>query len=159
MQRRRRTDMVRAARIAGRITAALLAVAASQALALDFRTVSADAAVLYDAPSSKANRMFVVNRGYPLEVIVAVEGWVKVRDAAGALTWIDAKQLTDKARTVMVRAAVVQVRQKPEDSAPVAFQAQQNVLLELVEVSAGWVQVRHRDGGSGYVRAQQVWGV
>jgi hypothetical protein len=25
-------------------------------------------------------------------------------------------------------------------------------------VSGGWVEVRHRDGGSGYVRAQQVWG-
>ena len=45
-----------------------------------------------------------------------------------------------------------QVRQKPEDNAPVAFQASQNVILEYVDASAaGWVQVRHRDGGSGYV--------
>jgi hypothetical protein len=27
-----------------------------------------------------------------------------------------------------------------------------------VNVSGGWIQVRHRDGGTGYVRAQQVWG-
>jgi SH3-like domain-containing protein len=148
--------MKRAARIG---LAALLAAAALPAWALDFRVVSADAAVLYDAPSARANRVYVVNRGYPLEVIVAVEGWVKVRDAAGALTWIEAKQLTDKQRNVMVKVPVVQVRQKPDDGAPVAFQAQQNVLLEVVEVSGGWIQVRHRDGGSGYVKAQQVWGV
>jgi SH3-like domain-containing protein len=80
-----------------------------------------------------------------------------VRDASGGLAWIDSKQLTDK-RTVMVRVPVAQVRQKPDDNAPVAFQAQQNVLLELVEVTGGWLQVRHRDGGSGYVKAQQVWG-
>jgi SH3-like domain-containing protein len=147
--------MGRAARV---IAAAIVAMHAGAALALDFRTVSADAAILYDAPSVKANRLYVVNRGYPLEVIVTVEGWVKVRDATGALTWIEAKQLTDTARTVMVKMPVVQVRQKPEDNAPVAFQAQQNVLLELVETNGQWIQVRHRDGGTGYVKAQQVWG-
>jgi SH3-like domain-containing protein len=145
----------------GLLAAALVAAGAwsAPALALDFRSVAADAAVLYDAPSARSNKLYVVNRGYPLEVIVTVEGWVKVRDANGALTWIDSKQLTDKQRTVMVRVAVAQVRQKPDDSAGIAFQAQQNVLLELVEATGGWLQVRHRDGGTGYVRAQQVWGV
>ena len=84
---------------------------------------------------------------------------MKVRDAAGAFNWIEAKNVSDKQRTVMVRVPVVQVRQKPDDNAPVAFQARENVLLELVEASAGWIQVRHRDGGSGYVKVQQVWGV
>jgi hypothetical protein len=32
------------------------------------------------------------------------------------------------------------------------------VLLELVGVSGSWVQVRHRDGAVGYIKAQQVWG-
>jgi SH3-like domain-containing protein len=141
------------------IVAAMLAsgALAAPALALEFRAVADPAAVLYDAPSAKSSKLFVVNRGYPLEVIVAVEGWIKVRDASGGLAWIEAKQLTDK-RTVMVKVPVAQVRQKPEDSAPVAFQAQQNVILELVEVTGGWIQVRHRDGGTGYVKAQQVWG-
>jgi SH3-like domain-containing protein len=127
------------------------------AQALDFRTVSDPAAVLYDAPSSKSNKLYVVNRGYPLEVIVTVEGFIKVRDANGALAWIEAKQTTDK-RTVMVKVPVAQVRQKPDDGAPVVFSAQQNVLFDLVDVSGGWVQVRHRDGGTGFVKAQQVWG-
>lgn len=125
--------------------------------ALEFRAVSEPAAVLYDAPSSRSNKLYVVNRGYPLEVIVNVEGFLKVRDANGGLAWIETKQTTDK-RTVMVKVPVAQVRQKPDDAAPVVFQAQQNVLLELVEVSGGWLQVRHRDGGTGFVKAQQVWG-
>ena len=134
-----------------------LALIAAPASALEFRAVSDNAAILYDGPTSKSTKLFVVSRGYPLEVVVSVEGWVKVRDAAGAFGWIEAKQLTDK-RTVMVRVPVADVRAKPEESAPVAFQAQQNVVLDLVSVSGGWVQVRHRDGGTGYVRAQQVWG-
>ena len=138
---------------------ALLFFLSSSAFALEFRAVSDDAAVLYDAPSSRANKMYVVNRGYPLEVIVNVQGWVKVRDANGTLTWIEAKQLTDR-RTVMVKAPVAQVRQKPDDNAPIAFQAQQSVLLDFVDVvSGGWVLVRHRDGGTGYVKAQALWGV
>ena len=127
------------------------------ATALDFKAVSEPAAVLYDAPSARSHKLYVVSRGYPLEVIVTVEGWVKVRDANGTLSWIESKQLTDK-RTVIVRVATAAVRQKPDDAAPVAFQAQQNVVLELVDVSGAWIQVRHRDGGTGYVKAQQVWG-
>jgi SH3-like domain-containing protein len=141
------------------VAAAASAVAViSSASAQDFRAVGEPAAILYDGPSVKANRVYVVNRGYPLEVVVTVEGWVKVRDASGALTWIESKHLTGE-RTVVVRVASAPVRQKPDEAAPVAFHAQQNVVLELVEVSGPWVHVRHREAGSGYVRAQQVWGV
>ena len=134
-----------------------LASSALPALALEFRAVGDTAAVLYDAPSARSTKLYVVNRGYPLEVLVTVEGWVKVRDASGAFAWIEAKQLTDK-RTVMVKVPFALVREKPDETAAVAFQAQQSVLLELINVSGGWVQVRHRDGGTGYVRVQQVWG-
>jgi SH3-like domain-containing protein len=127
--------------------------------AAEFRSVAENAAVLYDAPSAKAKKLYVVSHGYPVEVLVVVEGWSKVRDAAGELTWIESKQLSDK-RTVVVRMPLAQVREAADDNAPVAFQAQQNVLLELLEVaSGGWLRVRHRDGQSGYVRVAQVWGV
>jgi SH3-like domain-containing protein len=143
-----------------RCVALALAVSAAAPVAaatLDFRAVAENAAILYDGPTAKSTKLFVVNKGYPLEIVVTVEGWVKVRDASGAFSWIEAKHLTEK-RTVMVKAPVADVRAKPDDAAPVAFQAQQNVLLDVVGVSGGWVQVRHRDGGTGYVRAQQVWG-
>ncbi len=133
-----------------------LFVAAAQAQ--NFRAVGENAAILYDAPSVKAKKLYVVNRGYPLEVTVVLEGWTKVRDAAGEFTWIESRQLTGK-RTVMVKVATVQVRQNADDAAPVAFQARQNVILEFVEaVPGGWLRVRHQDGHGGYVRAAQVWG-
>ena len=132
--------------------------AAAPAAALDFRSVGDSPAILYDGPTHTASKLYVVSNGYPLEVVVTVEGWVKVRDANGAFSWVEAKQLTDK-RTVMVKVPVADVRTKPEDNAPVAFQAQQSVLLDLVAVNGGWVQVHHRDGGTGYVKVRQVWGV
>jgi SH3-like domain-containing protein len=140
------------------MAAALGIFATSCAAAAEFRSVAENAAVLFDAPSAKAKKLYVVNQGYPVEVVVVVEGWSKVRDATGEMTWIETRQLSEK-RTVMVRMPVAQVREAADDSAPIAFQAQQNVLLELLEVAgAGWLRVRHRDGQTGYIRVAQVWG-
>jgi SH3-like domain-containing protein len=130
----------------------------SSAGAADFRSVQDTAAVLYDAPSRQATPLFVVSRSYPLEVIVNLEAWVKVRDQAGALSWIEKKALGDK-RMVLVTAASADARQRPEDAAPAVFSAAQNVALELVEIAPnGWLRVRHSDGATGYMRATAVWG-
>jgi SH3-like domain-containing protein len=128
------------------------------ATAADFRSIAENAAVLYDAPSIKSKKLYVVSHGYPVEVVVVVEGWSKVRDGNGELTWVESKHLADK-RTVLVKAPVAQVREAADDKAPVVFQAQQDVVLELVEVAAGgWLRVRHRDGQTGYLRVSQAWG-
>lgn len=125
--------------------------------AADFRSAAEAAVVLYDAPSVKGRKLYIVNRGYPLEVVVQVEGWVKVRDAAGTLSWAETRAL-DTTRNVLLRTAAT-VRQKPADDAPVAFEAQRDLLLEMLDAAnAGWVHVKHRDGAVGYVRAADVWG-
>jgi SH3-like domain-containing protein len=146
-----------AARFAYFLIVAIAVLAGSPAAAADFRSVSENAAVLYDAPSAKARKLYVVNQGYPFEIVVVVEGWSKVRDASGELNWIESKHLADR-RTVVVKAPLAQVREAADDNAPMVFQAQQNVLLELLEVAGGWLRVRHRDGQAGYVRVTQVWG-
>jgi SH3-like domain-containing protein len=114
--------------------------------------------VLYDAPSREATPVYVVSRDYPLEVLVDLDAWAKVRDAAGAISWIEKRQLSER-RTVLVTAPSADAHLQPEDDAPVAFVAAQNVALELLESApAGWVHVRHADGANGYLRAAQVWG-
>jgi len=124
----------------------------------DFRSVADETAVLYDAPSRAATPLWVVSHDYPLEVIVNLEAWVKVRDQTGTLSWIEKRQLSDK-RTVLVVTATAEVRRKPADLAPIAFVAAQNVVLDLIGTApGGWLQVRHADGTTGYLRAIQVWG-
>jgi SH3-like domain-containing protein len=139
------------------LVAAVATAWACGAAAADFRSVAENAAVLYDAPSVKAKKLYVVSHGYPVEIVVTVEGWSKVRDANGELTWIESRHLADK-RTVLVKAPVVQVRESADERAPVVFQAQQDVVLELIEVAGGWLRVRHRDGQAGYLRTAQAWG-
>lgn len=132
---------------------------AAAAGAAEFRSVAENAVVLYDAPSLKAQKLYLLERDYPLEVVVALENWIKVRDASGELAWVEKKSLSDK-RNVMANVPLADVRQAPNDSAPLVFQAEKSVILELAEFSdPGWIKVRHRDGQTGYVRTNQVWGV
>lgn len=131
---------------------------AAPAAAIEYRSVDS-ATVLYDAPSVKGRPLFVIKRFTPVEPVVSLEGWTKVRDAEGGLAWIEKKHLSEQ-RTVLVTASEAQVRREASDTAPLVFEAQKGVALELVEpAAAGWAKVRHRDGVGGFVRASQVWGL
>lgn len=125
--------------------------------ALDFRSV-AEPAVLYDAPSHKARPLFVVTPGTPVEAIVALDAWVKIRDSKGDLSWIERRHLAER-RMLQVRTERAQVREQAEEGARLVFEAEGDVLLELIEPAAtGWLKVRHRDGAQGFVKVSQVWG-
>ena len=142
-----------------RLVFLLLLCVLSSASAGEFRSIGETAATMYDAPSVKANKLFVASRLYPVEIIVQVEHWTKVRDQAGDLAWVEKKSLSDL-RTVMVTAPLANVLQSAEDGAPTVFQARKGVALEVAELGAGaWVKVRHRDGQIGFVRTNQVWGL
>lgn len=133
--------------------------AATPALGLDYRSVS-EAAVMYDAPSAKAKPLFIAARYTPVEVVVALDGWLKVRDATGTpLLWVERRLLAEQ-RTVVVTAARAQIRAQADEASAVVFEAEKDVVMELVEPApAGWAKVRHRDGQGGYVRTAQVWGL
>ena len=142
-----------------RIALAITAAAFPLAVAAEFRSIAEAAAVLYDAPSTRATKLYVASRNLPVEVISTDGAWVKVRDPLGGLSWIERQLLADK-RTVIVSVPVADVRQRAEEAAPLVFQAQQGVVLDLVEAGAtGWARVRHADGSSGFVRIGQVWGL
>lgn len=60
----------------------------------------------------------------------------------------------------MVKAALADVRSAAEDKAPLVFQAEQNVVLDLNELTGtGWARVTHRDGQSGFIKVTAVWGL
>lgn len=137
--------------------AALLA-AAGPVYALDYVSVADGSAILYDAPSLKAKKIFVVSRYLPLEQVVSLDSWVKVRDSSGSLSWIEKRALSSK-RFVVVTAELATMRQAPEENAAVVLQAQQQVALEFLEnTGGGWLKVRHQDGITGYTKAIDVWG-
>jgi SH3-like domain-containing protein len=140
------------------IAFALLVLLAAPAWGLEYRS-TARAAILYDAPSSASNRLAVVGSKVPLEVIADSGDWVKVRDANGHLSWIETSAL-GTGRSVMVKVEECIVRQQPEPDAVPVFRASRGVLLDAVgePTTLGWLQVRHIDGPSGWLRIHEVWG-
>lgn len=147
------------------LTRALSIAVALPVAAADFRAIADPAAILYDAPSARARPLFIYGRDVPVETLVSVEGWTKIRDAAGTIGWLQSKSLSDK-RMVVVRTPTAEVRAAADEGAPVVFRAERDVLLELAEPAAsaattampGWLKVRHRDGQTGYIRLSQVFG-
>ena len=127
------------------------------AFGLEYRSIGSEPAILYDAPTLRGQKVFVAPRGMPLEVVLAQGDWLRVRDAAGDLAWVEKKALGERRNVVSLATATV--RASPAAAASAVFQVQKGVLLEIVEpVSAGWVRVRHADGSAGYVSAAEVWG-
>ncbi len=141
-----------------RLAASLLLLGVScVAHAFDFVSVS-EPAILYDANSLKAKKQFVATRYLPLEQVVVLDNWVKVRDVSGKLFWIEKRQLSSK-RYVMVVTPMSVVRRSADDNAEIIFQAAQNLGLEwLGNTGNGWVKVRHADGNAGYLHSSDVWG-
>jgi SH3-like domain-containing protein len=146
------------ARLLRLLFSSLLAGAAISAHALDFRSIAAPT-ILYDSPSTKGKPLYIINAGTPVESVVSMEGWVKVRDMQGNLAWAESKQVSDK-RTVQVRVDRAQIFAQTSDKAPLVFEAERDVALDLIETtSTGWAKVSHRDGQVGYVKTLQVWGL
>ena len=116
-------------------------------------------AVLYDAPSKEAVKLYILSGGYPVEVIVNLGDWTKVRDQLGSLSWIENKQLSSRRMVLVIAKTDIKVAEDPA-SALVAI-VEKDVVLEQVSpaIKNGWVKVKHRDGIMGFVQVASLWGV
>jgi SH3-like domain-containing protein len=126
--------------------------------AMQFLSIAERAVAMYDAPSLRAEKLYVASIYLPVEAVVNVEGWIKVRDSSGSLSWVESKFLSEQ-RFVIVTVPLADVFEMADENSPQIFQAQEGVVLEWLDSDTpGWIKVRHRDGQTGYVRVSQVWG-
>ena len=127
--------------------------------ALEFRSVAPAKAVLYDAPSLEATKLYILNAGYPVEIIVNLGDWLKVRDQLGGLSWIENKHLSTK-RTVLT-IEKTDIKSTENVGSTLLATVEKDVSLELMSpiINNGWVKVKHRDGMTGFVHASVLWGV
>lgn len=128
----------------------------------EFRQTSADVTIAFEGPSAKATKQYLYTRGTPVEVVVQIEGWLKVRDAQGALAWVEKKALTDRSN-VQIKLLTADALAAPDAASPIVFRAENGVLLTLVTPqppnTGSWAQVRHRDGQVGFVRVDALFGL
>lgn len=141
-----------------RVLLVAIGLAALPCWGVEYKALGDKPAILYDAPSTRADRLFVASRLYPFEVLVKLDQWTKVRDANGEVAWVENSALGSQP-TVLVTVPLADVRAAPSVQSPLVFEAYKQVILEVVEAPANeWIKVRHRDGQVGFIRVAHVWG-
>lgn len=126
--------------------------------AAEYKSVGAQPAVLYDAPSYAGHKVFIAPSGMPVELILTQHGWSKIRDASSDLSWVETSALTNK-RTVVVTSASTRMFIDAAPQAALLSILAKGVWLSLLSPAPrDWVKVMHRDGEIGFVKAADVWG-
>lgn len=145
-------------RISVLLMSVLLLLSSYAAAEMEFFSIAENAAVMYDAPSLRADKLYVASLYLPVEIVVNVDGWAKVRDSSGSLAWVEKKALSQQ-RYVIVTVPLADIYQAADMSSELVFQAEENIVMEWLDSDVmGWIKVRHLDGQMGYVKVNQVWG-
>ena len=125
--------------------------------ALEFRSIVVAKTIAYDAPSKEANKLYIFGNGYPVEVIVNLGDWIKVRDNQGGLSWVESKSLSTK-RMVLVLTKT-DIKAEEDVASALVATVEKDVVLELLgSANNNWVKVKHRDGVTGFVQVDKLWG-
>ena len=132
----------------------------SQSAYAEFRSVAFAKTILYEAPSATTKRVYLVGEGYPLEIIVNLGDWLKVRDPYGTLSWAESKNLQSK-RTVIVKVDKANIYKDPESKSALVATIEKDVVIELSDplIANGWIKVRYQQDLDGYIQTSQVWGI
>ena len=132
----------------------------SQSAYAEFRSVAFAKTILYEAPSATTKKLYLVGEGYPLEIIVNLGDWLKVRDPYGTLSWAESKNLQSK-RMVIVKVDKANIYKDPESKSALVATIEKDVVIELSDplIANGWIKVRYQQDLDGYLQTSQVWGI
>ena len=132
----------------------------AQSAYAEFRSVAFAKTILYEAPSATTKRVYLVGEGYPLEIIVNLGDWLKVRDPYGTLSWAESKNLQSK-RTVIVKVDKANIYKDPESKSALVATIEKDVVIELSDplIANGWIKLRYQQDLDGYIQTSQVWGI
>ena len=137
---------------------AALVLSANAAFALEYRSVARHGAVLFEAPGDEAKKLFMASKGMPLELLAEQGDWIRVRDRTGGLAWLKKSEVSAKRTVQVLRGAGIY--KAADTKSPLLYRAGKDLLLDLQEnTRTGWLKVKHRDGQSGFIRIEEVWGV
>ena len=127
----------------------------------DFISVKAKQAVLFEGPSKTTEKMFIVTEGYPLEVLVSLKDWKKVKDHNGKISWIESKY-TDNERTVLILKDDAVIFNQANDKSHKLANVDKFVVLKLNSpmLIGNWAQVKTQiEGLIGFINSKEVWGL
>ena len=127
----------------------------------DFISVNAKQAILFAGPSKTTEKMFIVTEGYPLEVLVSLKDWKKIKDHNGKISWIESKYTHNERTVLILKDDAIIFNQANENSHKLA-NVDKFVVLKLnsAMLVGNWAQVKTQiEGLIGFINSKEVWGL
>jgi SH3-like domain-containing protein len=101
--------------------------------------------------------LWVVSRGYPLQVTARQGQWLKVKDFENDTAWVY-RPLTASTPHHVVKVRTANVRSAPSTRSRIVGKAEYGQVLRTLEKRPDWVRVRHDSGLTGWVSRNLLWG-
>ena len=98
-----------------------------------------------------------VRADLPVRVVDVFKEWRKVEDPGGVQGWM-LGALISSTRTALVQGAVIELRDRPQFGARVAWRAEPGVVGRISQCARGWCRFDVK-GQVGFVEASRLWGV
>jgi len=107
--------------------------------------------------STKHSVLWVLGRGYPLEVTGRKGKWLAVRDFENDTGWVY-RPMVSKTPHVILKADVANVRSAPSTRSRILGKAEYGDVLRKLGHRKAWVKVQREDGRKGWIARRLVWG-
>ena len=141
----------------GLVTALAIGLVAAVAMAAARGVrVRVETANVREGPGTQYERLWTVERGFPLEVIGHRGRWLKTRDFLDSEGWIFAP-LTDTQPSVIVHVNEARVRSGPGLRHQVRFVATWGESFRVLSQQGEWVRIEDPENGRGWIHESLVW--
>lgn len=131
----------------------LVAEAAAQSM-VSVRVAEAN---LRNGPSLKHDVEWIVDRGFPLQVLSRRGNWLQVRDFENDRAWVH-RSVTGTVPHFIVKVKAANMRSEPTTRSRVVGKLAYGELVKTLARKAGWVKVQHDGGRRGWVSRRLLWG-
>jgi len=118
--------------------------------------VSVARANIRSGPGTNHNILWSAEKYYPFDVLKKSGRWYKIRDFEGDEGWIHVSLLR-QIPAVVVKARLVNVRERPGTNYKILLQAERGVCFKRLGQKGKWLKVRHADGERGWIHKSLVW--
>lgn len=112
---------------------------------------------LRTGPGTRHEVVWILGRGYPLEVLARKGQWLQVRDFEGDEGWVH-RSLAGRRPHVVVRAKVANLRSAPGTRSRIVGKAGYGEVLRTLARRGDWIRVRSEGGVVGWVARRLTWG-
>lgn len=108
-------------------------------------------------PGTGHDSVWLLSRGYPLQVLSRQGKWLQVKDFESDKGWVY-RPLTDSTPHFVVKAKVANIRKSPSTQARIVGKAEYGDVLRTLAHKGDWAKIRDADGLVGWVARRLLWG-